>query len=121
MTFLSLYQIVERQLESGSVLIGLDKDNVVFKVHFQGNPVLPGACMVEIARELLADTILNRPLQIRRIVNLKFLRIVSPLEFTKIVYIFDIKESEENQIHAKIQVTDSTRSVIFARISVVLS
>ena len=49
--FNNLYNIIKE--EQNQTVIQLDKDNVIFKVHFEGNPILPGACMTEICRELI--------------------------------------------------------------------
>ena len=49
--FNNLYNITKE--EQNQTVIQLDKDNVIFKVHFEGNPILPGACMTEICRELI--------------------------------------------------------------------
>ena len=47
----SLYSIVEKSAEKGSVILS-DASHPVFKAHFPGNPILPGFVHLEIIEEL---------------------------------------------------------------------
>ena len=49
----------------------------VFGGHFPGNPIVPGACLVQIAEELLADH-LGKTVVFTAVRNLKFRRPVTP-------------------------------------------
>lgn len=114
--FLSLYNILEES--SNSYKISLNKDNEIFKAHFIGNPVLPGACLTEISRELIEKK-LNNKLIIKTITNIKFLQIISPVENSEIVVNFDINQIKEERIQTKIQITNILNDIIFAKMSIV--
>ena len=60
----------------------------IYQAHFPGEPVTPGVCILQIARELLADY-LQRPLQVRAVKNMKFLAVISPLETPEVTCRFD--------------------------------
>lgn len=77
----TLYRITHTHLAENSleVSVVLDGDNAIFKGHFPGNPVLPGACMLQMVKELL-ETALCMPLQLVKADEMKFLAIIQPGE-----------------------------------------
>jgi 3-hydroxyacyl-[acyl-carrier-protein] dehydratase len=50
----------------------------IFKGHFPGRPVVPGACMLQIVKEVL-ESVLGQSLMIRKAGNLKFISLIDPL------------------------------------------
>ena len=71
----SLYHITAT--DEHEIHIRFDANHPVFAGHFPGAPVVPGACLVQIAEELLAQQ-LQHPAQITGIHNLKFRQTVTP-------------------------------------------
>jgi hypothetical protein len=70
-------------------IISLNKNHFVYKAHFPGNPITPGACIIQICKELIEHE-LQRTLFIRKVLNVKFLSVIDPethntfqVEFTK--------------------------------------
>ena len=114
--FGDLYDIVKEV--GNQTIIKFDKGNIIFKVHFEGNPILPGACMIEICRELIERKI-NRKLNIKNIKNVKFLQLISPEEFSEVVFDINISESE-NELNVKINISDITLNQIYAKINMIL-
>jgi 3-hydroxyacyl-[acyl-carrier-protein] dehydratase len=55
----------------------IDQDNEIFAGHFPDQPVVPGACMLQIVKEILADK-LKVNLSLIRADNIKFLSLVEP-------------------------------------------
>ena len=51
----------------------------IFQAHFAGNPVMPGACIVQMIKELAEDYI-NTPLFISSVKKMKFLKVIDPLK-----------------------------------------
>ena len=51
--------------------VRLNADHPIYRVHFPDNPVTPGACLMQMATELLEEQ-LGRRLQLRRAVNIRF-------------------------------------------------
>lgn len=115
--FNNLYNIIKE--EQNQTVIQLDNDNVIFKVHFEGNPILPGACMTEICRELI-ERRTNRRLNIKNIKNIKFLQLISPKEHCEILFDINIYELENNELSAKINISDVAIDQIFAKINMIL-
>jgi 3-hydroxyacyl-[acyl-carrier-protein] dehydratase len=52
-------------------------DNKIFRGHFPGQPVLPGACMLQMVKEVLEDQ-LHPTYRLQKADNLKFLSLVDP-------------------------------------------
>ena len=72
----SLYRITSAT-ESGKYEIAFNANHSIFAGHFPGNPIVPGACLVQIAEELLSQQ-LQQPVQWTSLHNLKFRQIVTP-------------------------------------------
>ncbi len=76
----NLYRLREKDL-SGDRLrfeIAMIPDCAVFKAHFPGQPVLPGACLIEICSELLGEKNSPNTLKISAVRSAKFLNVVTP-------------------------------------------
>lgn len=66
-----------RSENSVSAVLEIDQFNEIFGGHFPDQPVVPGACMLQIIKEVLADA-LNSPLRLVKADNIKFLSLVTP-------------------------------------------
>jgi 3-hydroxyacyl-[acyl-carrier-protein] dehydratase len=55
----------------------IDQHNEIFAGHFPDHPVVPGACMLQIVKEILADTV-KADIGLLRADNIKFLSLVEP-------------------------------------------
>ena len=76
----SLYHILsERQDANGErvFLIRFDAAHPIFVGHFPGHPIVPGACLVQIAEELTADVTGHKG-SFTQLRNLKFRQPVTP-------------------------------------------
>lgn len=59
------------------VTLQLYGEHEIFKGHFPGQPVVPGACMLQMVKEILSDT-LGETFQLKKADSLKFLAPVDP-------------------------------------------
>lgn len=77
---MSFYQIADWQSTDDSVqaTIHLDAEHHLFKGHFPGMPILPGACMVQLTHHLL-DKYLGHKTTFVKSGQIKFLIPVNPL------------------------------------------
>ena len=75
----SLYEIVERQQseEKSTFVIRFNASHPVFAGHFPGHPVVPGACLIQIAEEL-ASLRAGHTVRLTAVRNVKFRQPVSP-------------------------------------------
>lgn len=97
----NLYTIVSTPEESTEAVrfqIRLNADSVIFKAHFPGEPIMPGACIVQMVQELFSVWT-KREVEIAKIVNLKFLSVIKPDEVLDLDVAIKIKKEEDQQVH----------------------
>lgn len=75
-----LYSIISISVSEGKIVaeLKLNKDNEIFKGHFPDQPVLPGACMLQILKEVL-ESALNKKIRLKKADQMKFLSVVDPI------------------------------------------
>ena len=114
----SLYTIVSESKGEGrhDFNIKLDPEHFIYKAHFPGEPITPGVCIMQIAKELLEEAV-SEDLTLSCVKNIKFLRIISPNEVTEICYSLAKISREDDQI--KVQVTVTAGEDAFAKLSLI--
>lgn len=114
----SLYTIVSDAKSEGKhdFLISLDKSHFIYQAHFPGEPITPGVCIMQIAKELL-EVSTDLKLNLTSVKNIKFLRIISPAEITDITYSLGKIVREEDCV--KVQVTVVDGDDVYAKLSLV--
>lgn len=103
----NLYTVVSSNEESASrvcMQIRLNPESVIFKAHFPGEPILPGACIVQMVLELFMIWT-KRDVEIAKVNNLKFLSVISPDEVLDLDVVIEIKKEEEGQVSIKADIT----------------
>lgn len=99
-----IYLIEHKDIVKDTIIYSIrqNKNNEIFKAHFPGSPITPGACLIEIAKELCEKHI-GKPIQIAFVKSVKFINIITPIanEFLN----FSIIISEANdKYQAKVQI-----------------
>lgn len=82
------------------VSLMLNKDHAIFKGHFPGNPVTPGACMLQVVKELAQD-ILGMKLMMTQATNVKFMALINPDKNPELQLELEIDAAEEGHIRVK--------------------
>ena len=77
--FRDLYRINSESISEGRYTFGLtlDASHRIYQVHFPGTPITPGACQLEILRQL-AGRAVGSGVSILEVRNIKYLRVISP-------------------------------------------
>ncbi len=77
----SLYTVIatDHQGDVINAVLEIDADNEIFLGHFPDQPVLPGACMLQMVKEVLENAI-NTSIRLQKADNLKFLSLIGPHE-----------------------------------------
>lgn len=116
----SLYTIADKKMEGSGIFyqILLDKNHFIYKAHFPNEPITPGVCIIQIAKELLEDY-LHEEYEISYIKNIKFLSVLSPLSTSSVAYVFDkiTVLPETNECKTQLQVQQD--NVLFAKLSII--
>lgn len=72
--------------------ISINKNSEIFDGHFPGQPVVPGACMLQLVKDVL-ETALSCSLQLTKAGHLKFISMIDPrIEQTAQLYITYTKD-----------------------------
>lgn len=103
----NLYTVVSTQEESTTrvrMQIRLNPESTIFKAHFPGEPILPGACIVQMVLELFMIWT-KRDVEIAKVNNLKFLSVISPDEVLDLDVVIEIKKEEEGQVSIKADIS----------------
>jgi len=75
----------------------LNASHTIFQAHFAGNPIMPGACIVQVIKELVADYF-DRAFFVNAVKNMKFLHAINPLESPEITVQLSFKQQESERI-----------------------
>ena len=89
------FSIVETHADEGNLRfrVRLNPEHFIFRVHFVGNPVVPGVCLIQMATELL-ESHLNCRLLLDSATSIKFKRPIHPAIEPE--FAFSKVQTEEN-------------------------
>ncbi|MDW7693438.1 hydroxymyristoyl-ACP dehydratase [Flammeovirgaceae bacterium SG7u.111] len=94
-----LYQIKTWNAEEGSIEaeLAINAEHSIFEGHFPENPVLPGACQVEMVGELLGKNY-GQNFRLDKAQNIKFLSVVDPTKSKLLNFSLQVKEDGKNKV-----------------------
>lgn len=92
-----IIQELTHEDDSVSAVLGIDVGHDILKGHFPGHPVVPGACMLQIVKEVL-EKALGHPLRLKKAGTLKFLNMIDPGVTTEIHLHLSYHTDEEGAI-----------------------
>lgn len=109
-----LYCITDRT--DTAYTIRLDPEHFIYKAHFPGRPITPGVVILQISMELLG-MLMDRPLELSCIRNVKFLHVIDPVETSCVTYSYNKLQIEGDKV--KVQVSVTGGQVEYAKISLI--
>lgn len=113
----NLYKIIGIDHDAVKAQIELQRDCVIYKAHFPGQPITPGVCIIQMATELLEE-ISGWTLSLKEVVNAKFLSVINPDKTVYCSYQFQkLTELADNRI--KVSVIVSDESTVYAKLSLI--
>jgi 3-hydroxyacyl-[acyl-carrier-protein] dehydratase len=77
--------------------LGINKNSDILKGHFPGHPIVPGACMLQITKEVLEEA-LNLSLRLKKADHLKFITMIDPANISNIQLEISCKYPEDETI-----------------------
>jgi 3-hydroxyacyl-[acyl-carrier-protein] dehydratase len=99
------FTISSKQKENNSyrIMLELNAMHKIFEGHFPGQPVVPGACMLQMVKEV-TEIILDKKVQLTKADNLKFLQVINPSEHRSLQMdlTFNISEDGIANVSAKL-------------------
>ena len=114
----NLYMISKRETTSLSAQYGifLEEKSFIYKAHFPNEPITPGVCIIQIAKELLEDYA-QKHYTIKAIKNVKFLNVISPVFTPYVTYVLDKIVIDEANKTCSLQVQVLAEEVLLAKLS----
>jgi 3-hydroxyacyl-[acyl-carrier-protein] dehydratase len=90
-------------------IVELDEQHKIFEGHFPGHPVLPGACMLQMVKELL-ETFFQKPLRLVKADDIRFSAMVDPTANKELTFSiqYHLMETQSINVNAKILKQDNT-------------
>jgi len=111
----SFYTVEKAESKDGiySVEVFFNSGHEIYKAHFPGNPITPGVCLLQIALELLNKKF-DRNLRFIEAKNIKYLKIINPLENPRVDFIIQYR-TEKDLIFADINIVGG--DTVFTKVS----
>ena len=100
------YSIVDETSCDGTYncKVKMNPKHGLYKVHFPGNPVTPGVCLVQMATEIL-ERKYDKKLQLSEAVNIKFRKTVGPDD--EPTFVINKAVFEDDQLKTSVTIEDS--------------
>lgn len=94
--------------EDGAIkaTLNINPDSEILKGHFPGQPVVPGACMLQITKEVL-ESILQTSLRLKKADQLKFLTMIDLATVSNVELDVAYKFHEDGSIIATAKLSDA--------------
>ena len=101
-----------------TALLRCNPEHLIYQAHFPGNPITPGACLLQTAGELLQRK-LDRPLFLKASKNVKYLNVLVPAEGKEVRFTFS--NLVENETECKAQVVIADEASVYTKMSLTFS
>lgn len=104
----NLFSIHKITHEDGSIIVVLliDQHHDILKGHFPGHPVIPGACMLQVVKEVLEHA-LNQPIRLKKADSLKFLSMIDPKVITEVRLHMSYRNNDDSSIIVNAKLSSS--------------
>ena len=121
MNFLDNLFIIQSitDIENGfTAVLRCNPEHLIYQAHFPGNPITPGACLLQTAGEL-SQRKLDRPLFLKSSKNIKYLNVLIPAEGKEVRFMFS--NLVENETECKAQVVIADEAQVYTKMSLTFS
>ena len=91
----NFYTVIEKSIGNDSAAVGVrfNVQHPIFKGHFPQQPIVPGACLLQIAGELVSS-VLQKNLRVMGAKNIKFLQLILPEKADVVTFDLSWEESD---------------------------
>ena len=116
----SLYSIVSKNITDSSIRYDIlfDASHFIYQAHFPEEPITPGVCIIQIAKELMENH-LHQMLSIKTLKNVKFLNVISPVEIPQVTFEFEKIIIDNHTKTIKMQSQILSEEVLLAKLSII--
>ena len=107
------------ETENGfEAVLRCNPEHLIYQAHFPGNPITPGACLLQTAGEVLQRK-LGRSLYLKASKNIKYLNVLIPAEGKEVRFMFS--NLVENETECKAQVVIADEAQVYTKMSLTFS
>lgn len=110
----NIEDIVVSGAGNGLFVVELNPDSEIYKVHFPGQPITPGACILQIVDDMFHNIPEANGLHLAEVVNLKFLCPIDPRVSTRLEVKMTYSQ-ETRQVKAEVKHNGATASKLSLR------
>ena len=93
-------------------------EHLIYQAHFPGNPITPGACLLQTASEVLQRK-MGRPLYLKASKNVKYLNVLVPAEDKEVRFMFSNLAQSETECKVQVVITDEAQ--VYTKMSLTFS
>ena len=115
---LFLTQSITETDDGFEAVVRCNPEHPVYRAHFPGNPITPGACLLQTAGALMQQK-MGRPLFLKSSKNIKYLSILIPAEGKEVKFCFSHVTESETECKAQVVIADE--STIYTKMSLIFS
>ena len=115
---LFLTQSITESDDGFEAVVCCNPEHPVYQAHFPGNPITPGACLLQTAGALMQQK-MGRPLFLKSSKNIKYLNVLVPEEGKQVCFNFSGFAEIENGCKAQVVIADET--VVYSKMSLTFS
>lgn len=101
-----------------TALLRCNPEHLIYQAHFPGNPITPGACLLQTAGEVLHRK-LGRPLFLKSSKNVKYLNVLVPAEGKEVCFTFSNLVESETECKAQVVIADEAS--VYTKMSLTFS
>jgi 3-hydroxyacyl-[acyl-carrier-protein] dehydratase len=90
-----------------SAMLGINKNSAIFEGHFPGQPVVPGACMVQLVKDVLCGA-LDANIILKKAASIKFISMITPDSnpAPQLIVTYKLIDNGDISVNAKITIDD---------------
>lgn len=98
-----IYRILSKEVIGNHLKfkVEINPNHPIYEGHFPGMPIVPGAVLLQMVKELLEST-LNKKLKLKGASNIKFLKMVLPKEAKELEIVLEMEEGESLKVKVEI-------------------
>ena len=115
---LFITQSITETEDGFEAVVCCNPDHAVFKAHFPGNPITPGACMLQEAGVLMQEK-KGRPLFLKASKTIKYLSLLIPAEGKEAKFVFSHFVEGETECKAQVVIADENN--VYTKMSLTYS
>lgn len=115
---LFITQSITETEDGFEAIVRCNPNHDVYKAHFPGNPITPGACMLQEAGVLMQEK-KGRPMFLKMAKNIKYLSLLIPAEDKEAKFVFS--RVVENETECKAQVVVADEDNVYTKMSLTYS